>query len=272
MSEKLRVGIVNRFQAGRRYLLGDEFAAAGLSWVQVDLASAVISSDGKLESVADDVDVFIWRLSEGVAAAALPLRTALQRRGVLVNTAATIDLCADKWQTHLALLAAGVPSLETLWVPPGGAVPSFGARTIFKPSCGAGGRDVRFALPGERLNRDATEAWIAQPWVGRDEDHVRVLVVNDKAVKTYRRVRTDASPVIVNNVEAGAVRVDHHDSEAVEVALAASAAVGAEIAGVDLVPGPWRVLEVNSNPGVPPDSVPAVAAELVKVFRRVTGS
>jgi glutathione synthase/RimK-type ligase-like ATP-grasp enzyme len=208
--------------------------------------------------------VFLWRLSENVAAATKPLALALETLAPLINSTATREICSDKWATYRTLAAAGVPVLDTMWLAPGAQVPHLGNRTVVKPAGGAGGRDVRIATADDRIDAATRESWIAQPYVGSEERHLRVLVIGGSVVTAYGR--TAASDHVANNIEAGGSRIAARDAAAEALALDVASLLQAGIAGVDLVPDPWRVLEVNSSPGIPPDAIDAAAEALAALL------
>jgi glutathione synthase/RimK-type ligase-like ATP-grasp enzyme len=261
----MRVGVVNRFPEGA-YALGDALVANGAELTLIPLTDCSVGSDGVVTGVdVAGVDVFLWRLSENITAATRPLGRALEAVAPMSNPVSVQALCSDKWETYRALTAAGVPALETVWVAPGARVPVLGDRTVVKPSGGAGGRDVRIAGIDDVVIPTTRESWIAQAWVGPDNRHVRVLVIAGEIVGSYRRISKDGA--IVNNIEAGGIRIPYRDAMAEELALNAALAVGADIVGVDLVPDPWRVLELNSNPGIPPEMIIPAAKALMSALQ-----
>jgi RimK family alpha-L-glutamate ligase len=97
---------------------------------------------------------------------------------------------------------------------------------------------------------------------------LRAFVIGGRVVAAMRRHgRGDWRTNVAQGGRAEPARVA--DDEA-ELAVRAAAAVGADAAGVDLLPGPageWYVLEVNAVPGwraIAPVSGLDVAAEMVR--------
>lgn len=204
-----------------------------------------------------------WRLALnreiGQVRAAYAART-LESNGVLVvNDAAAIEVCGDKWRTSLALTAAGVPVPRTALglTPQAGlaALDEIGYPALIKPLVGSWGRlivelrDRRMAqdvfeyvaaLPGPQSHLVYVQELIAKP--GRD---IRAIVLGGELLGATYRIADG----IKTNVARGA-RTERCEETAdiAKLAVAAAAAVGAEIAAVDLVEdssGQLLVLEVN---------------------------
>jgi [lysine-biosynthesis-protein LysW]--L-2-aminoadipate ligase len=179
--------------------------------------------------------------------------------GTVVNSAAATETCGDKWRTSLALRAAGLPTPRTaLGLTPNAALAALdaiGYPAVVKPLVGSWGRLVTRvpdrqlaatvmeyldALPTPQSRIVYVQELIAKP--GRD---IRVIVVGGDAVgATYRhgdQWRT--------NVARGAEsRPCPLTTGLAELAVRAAEAVGAEVAGVDIVEnddGELFVLEVN---------------------------
>ncbi|GAB2793997.1 RimK family alpha-L-glutamate ligase [Amycolatopsis magusensis] len=177
----------------------------------------------------------------------------------VVNSAASTELCGDKWRTSLALFAAGVPTPRTaLALTPEAALVTLdemGYPAVIKPLVGSWGRLVTLvpdrqtaatvleyvaALPSPR-----SHVVYAQRFVRKADRDLRVIVVGGEVLgATYRRGdgwRT--------NVKRGAASEPCAVTpELAELAAAAAGCVGVDIAGVDLVECPNEgllVLEVN---------------------------
>ncbi|MEV0681644.1 RimK family alpha-L-glutamate ligase [Actinosynnema sp. NPDC050436] len=177
----------------------------------------------------------------------------------VVNSAAATEVCGDKWRTSVALSAAGVPTPRTaLALTPEAALDAMediGYPAVIKPLVGSWGRLVSLipdrhtattvlehvaALPGPRSHVVYVQECV--PDLARD---LRVVVVGGEVVgATYRR-----SSGWRTNVARGAVSEPCPvTTELTKAALAATTAVAADIAGVDLVEGAdgeLLVLEVN---------------------------
>jgi [lysine-biosynthesis-protein LysW]--L-2-aminoadipate ligase len=182
----------------------------------------------------------------------------LEGRGLpVLNPPFALLLAHDKLATPAALAAAALPHPRTraLFDPVGR--PPLPFPFVVKPRYGSWGRDVLLCTD-ERAYRRAvatlrTRAWFASsgavvqelvPPLGHD---LRVVVAAGDVIGAIKRVARPGE--WRTNVALGATRVPAHPSPAAcELALAAAAAIGADLVGVDLMPvGPGRyvVLELN---------------------------
>lgn len=179
----------------------------------------------------------------------------------MVNPASAIEICGDKWRTSLQLRRCGVPTPDScLALSPQAALEAMqelGFPVVVKPLTGSWGRlvtpirdqetaeivlDYIAALPGPQAHLVYLQRLVAKP--GRD---LRVVVVGDQAVGAiYRR-----SDRWRTNVSLGAQPLPCAlTTELAQLATAAARAVGATVAGVDLIEGTdgrLSVLEVNAG-------------------------
>ncbi|MBL1084104.1 RimK family alpha-L-glutamate ligase [Streptomyces actinomycinicus] len=219
---------------------------------------------------------------------ALYAASALESAGTKVlNTAAATAVCGDKWQTTAALTAHGVPTPETVLALTPEAAPSaleqIGYPAVIKPLVGSWGRLVtRVTDPAmaaavlehlAALPSPQSHIVYVQREVAKADRDIRVLVVGGRAVgATYRR-----SEQWRTNVARGAVSERCPlDPALTALAVSAADAVGAHIAGVDLLQDPdgrLTVLEVNDrvefrglqqSHGTDIDAADALAALLIE--------
>jgi [lysine-biosynthesis-protein LysW]--L-2-aminoadipate ligase len=178
---------------------------------------------------------------------------------VVLNDAAAIETCGDKWRTSLALTACGIPTPRTaLGLTPQAALSALdeiGYPALIKPLVGSWGRLIAelrdaamardlfeyvAALPGPQSHIVYVQELIAKP--GRD---IRAIVLGGELLGASYRIAEGTR----TNVARGArTEPCEQTSEVAKLAVAAAAAVGAEIAAVDLVEdtsGQLLVLEVN---------------------------
>ncbi|PRX96506.1 RimK family alpha-L-glutamate ligase [Allonocardiopsis opalescens] len=199
---------------------------------------------------------------EIAASRALYTARSLEAHGeTVVNSAAATEVCTDKWRTSLALRAAGVPSPPAvIAMTPQAALAALdeqlGYPAVLKPLVGSWGRMVSL-LPDRRTaqtvleyvgERPAPQARLVylQRFVPKPDRDIRVLVAGGAAVAASFRTgewRTNA---------ALGGRSSHCPlgPDLAELALAAARAVGAELAGVDVIEdeaGGLHVLEVNDR-------------------------
>jgi [lysine-biosynthesis-protein LysW]---L-2-aminoadipate ligase len=186
----------------------------------------------------------------------------LESRGtVVINESAAITRCGDKWLTTRALLEAGVPTPRTvLALTPEAALEELertGVPMVIKPLTGSWGRRIGRLddLDSARLVLDHVAALPSpqshivylQEEVRDVEADVRLLVVGDEVVGACCRT----GPGLRKNVALGGTSARYQPAEeTVKVALRAATAVGADLAGVDVLVTPDRgpfVLEVNAG-------------------------
>ncbi|SHF57052.1 [lysine-biosynthesis-protein LysW]---L-2-aminoadipate ligase [Jatrophihabitans endophyticus] len=190
------------------------------------------------------------------------LADAWESAGVRVlNPARTTTVCGNKWATAQALRTAGVPTPATrLALTPEAALDAadeLGYPVVVKPLVGSWGRLVAVlrdpivastvldhvaALPAPEAHIVLLQQFVDKP--GRD---IRVLVAGGRAVAaSYRYSEADRT----NVGRGGRVEPCPLDDALARLAVAAAAAVAADLAGVDIVEGPdgeRLVLEVNDR-------------------------
>lgn len=203
----------------------------------------------------------------------------LQARGVVVlNPPAAVEACVDKYLASARLAAAGLPIPPTAVCQHADAAfeafAALGGDVVVKPLFGSEGRGiVRVADPEtawrvfRTLERTQAVLYLQQfvPHPGWD---LRAFAVGGRVLAAMRRfARGDWRTNVAQGGRAEPVRLGAAEEE---LALRAAAAVGAPVAGVDLLPGPGGelyVIEVNAVPGwraLAPVTGVDVAAELVR--------
>jgi RimK family alpha-L-glutamate ligase len=169
----------------------------------------------------------------------------------LLNSRAALVRSHDKLRTARALVAARIPHPKTVHLRHDRAPLGLRPPLVLKPRYGSWGIDV-FRCGDDRALTAALEAVRARRWFrrggallqelvasnGRD---VRLLVANGRVVGGVQRVAPEG-------VSLGATRIPvDPTSEMCRLAIAAAAAVGADLVGVDLLPvrDGYVVLETN---------------------------
>lgn len=204
---------------------------------------ARIVPNGSLEQIIYRVDALHWIEDSGVT---------------VLNSPRAIERCVDKFYTSAILQGAGLPTPETVVCErPDDAAAAFRelGDVIVKPLFGSMGLGmVRVADPetAYRVFR-ALEAIRAVYYLQRTIEHggrdVRAFVVGDRVLGAIER----SAPGWRTNVSRGAsARPIELPDEWADLALRAARAVGADYAGVDLIPGldgTVHVIEVNAIPG-----------------------
>ncbi len=243
------------------------YDARGAETVRLDLAVCEFSTsrpDGVdlpgFDSLPDVVHV---RTMSGGSFEAITRRLgvlhAMQRLGVRVlNNARAIEACVDKSMTSFLIAQAGIATPDT-W-----ALESFErARAladrecvkgplVLKPLFGAQGKGLQLVRgPHDLPPPDATGGvYYLQRFEsvgGEDFRDYRVFVCGGQVVASMMR----RAPTWITNVKQGGEPFAvARDPQLEALAIAAAHAVGAEIAGVDLIVGAEgpKVLEVNSMP------------------------
>jgi tetrahydromethanopterin:alpha-L-glutamate ligase len=203
----------------------------------------------------------------------------LRARGVTVlNPPAAVETCVDKYLASARLEAAGLRVPPTVVCQHADAAleafAALGGDVVVKPLFGSEGRGmVRVADPEmawrtfRALERLQAVLYLQQfvPHPGWD---LRLFVLDGRVLAAMRRrAHGDWRTNVAQGGTAEPVRPGGAEEE---IALRAAAALGAVVAGVDLLPGPdgaWYVLEVNAVPGwraLAPVAGVDVAAALVR--------
>ena len=247
-----------------------ELSSDRTSLLDADAVLARIIPNGSLEQIIYRVDALHW----------------LEDRGVpVMNSPKAIERSVDKFYTTALLHEAGLPTPETVvcegTAAAAAAVAAMG-EAIIKPLFGSMGHGmVRVSDPDVafRVLR-SLEQTRAVFYVQRAIDHsgtdVRVLVVGGRVLGAIERRATDGG--WRTNVSRGGIAQPFDLPAAwAQLAVRAAAAVGADYAGVDLLPSSDAgvyVLEVNGIPGwqglqraTGIDVAPAIVAHLEQRVR-----
>jgi RimK family alpha-L-glutamate ligase len=184
-----------------------------------------------------------------------------QARGVVVlNPPRAVETCVDKYLATAKLEAAG------LHVPPtvvcqhaDAALEAFaalGGDVVVKPLFGSEGRgmvrvsDVEMAWRVFRTLERTQNILYVQKFISHPGWDLRAFVLGGRVLTAMRRFSNgDWRTNVAQGGRGESVRLN---AEEERLALRAAAALGAPMAGVDLLPGPqgeWYVLEVNAVPG-----------------------
>jgi ribosomal protein S6--L-glutamate ligase len=185
----------------------------------------------------------------------------LEARGIpVLNPPRAVEVCVDKYLASAKLEAAGLRVPPTIVCQHADAAleafAQLGGDVIVKPLFGSEGRGmVRVADPDlawrtfRTLERTQCVLYLQQ-YIAHPGWDLRVFVMGDKVLTAMRRRANGGWRT--NVAQGGSAETLQLGSEQEELALRATRAVGAVVAGVDLLPGPtgeWYVLEVNAVPG-----------------------
>jgi len=184
----------------------------------------------------------------------------LENAGVrVINSPTAIERTVDKYYTSTLLEDAGLPTPRTVVTEQfQDAVDAFqelGGDVVVKPIFGAEGRGmVRVSDPDTayrvfRALELGRYIYYLQAFVPHNQEDIRVFVVGNRAVAGMVR-RADSWKT---NVAQGAQAVPFPvDEELAALSVRAARALGADYAGVDILPtedGEYTVVEVNGIPG-----------------------
>jgi len=216
-----------------------------ISLLDADVVLARIIPGGSLEQLIYRVDALHW----------------IEDRGVrVVNSPRAIERSVDKFFTTTLLHDAGLLVPETVVCErPGEAMAAIAAMrdVVIKPIVGSLGQGMVRVSDRDTAMRivRALDQIKAVFYVQRAIDHggrdLRVFVVGGRVIGTIER-RAPAGEWRTNVAIGGSARRIEVSPEVETIALRAAAAVGADYAGVDVLPaldGSMYVLEVNGIPG-----------------------
>jgi ribosomal protein S6--L-glutamate ligase len=222
-----------------------QLSSARASILDADAVLARIIPIGSLEQIIYRVDALHWAEERGVP---------------VMNSPRAIERCVDKFYTTALLQEAGLPVPETV-VCESAAAALAALRVmgdaIIKPIFGSLGHGmVRVSDPDVALRVvEPLEQVSSVFYVQRTVDHggrdIRVFVVGGRVVGAIERTAA-AGEWRTNVSRGGSARPFVLPPAWERMALGATAAVGADYAGVDLLPsrdGQVFVLEVNGIPG-----------------------
>jgi ribosomal protein S6--L-glutamate ligase len=260
LAERGHIGIVLPYE---RLLARLGSADTGLSSEQApiltaDAVLARIIPSGSLEQIIYRVDALHWIEEHGVP---------------VMNSPRAIERSVDKFYTDARLHEAGLPTPETvvcetvaaameavrtmLGRKASGEDPAFENAVIIKPIFGSMGHglvrvsDPEVAFRVTKSLEQLRSVFYIQCAVDHGGRDIRVFIVGGRVVGAIER-RAAAGEWRTNIALGGTARPFELPREWEKLALAAAAAMGAEYAGVDLLPsreGPVFVLEVNAIPG-----------------------
>ena len=223
----------------------DTLTSTSHELLDTDAVLARIIPNGSLEQIIYRVDALHWLEDHGVP---------------VMNSPRAIERCVDKFYTSALLREAGLDTPETVvceGVDDAMAAMRAMGDVIIKPLFGSMGHGmVRVSDPDTafRVIRalDVTRpVFYIQRVIDHDGADVRAFVVGDRVVAAIERRARDGG--WRTNVSLGGdARAVELSAASCTLALRAARAVGADYAGVDLLPardGTVYALEVNGIPG-----------------------
>jgi ribosomal protein S6--L-glutamate ligase len=250
LAERGHTGQVLRYEPlvarlGTRRGPAGGLSSDGAPLFEADAVLARIVPLGSLEQIIYRVDALHWIEDHGVP---------------VMNSPRALERSIDKFYTTALLEEAGLPTPETVACESAAdalsAVRAMGD-VVIKPIFGGMGHGiVRVSDPDVAFRvaqslEQIRAVFYVQRFVGPGGCDVRVFVVAGRAIGAIER-RAPAGEWRTNVSRAGTARPFELPPAWVDLAVRAAASVGADYAGVDLLPAPDGgafVLEVNAVPG-----------------------
>jgi len=231
--------LASELRADRLRITAGEFDVS-----QADAVLVRTMPPGSLEQV-----VFRMDLLARLEAAGTPV----------INPPKALEAAVDKFLASTLLAAAGLATPDTLVCQTADqameAFARLGGDVVLKPLFGSEGRgiarleDEALALRAFKLLEPLGAVLYLQRFIQHEGFDLRLLVVGDRVLAMRRRNPLDWR----TNISRGATAEPFEpDGDLIEMARRAAAAVGAPVAGVDLLPGcdgRLYTLEVNAVPG-----------------------
>lgn len=212
----------------------------------------------------DDLDVVMVRAIPGGSLEQVIFRmdalSRLEAAGVrVVNSARVIEQTVDKYYTSWLLEQAGLPTPRTVVVErfddAMAAFEALGGDVVVKPIFGSEGKGiVRISDPDIayrvfRAHELSGFVFYLQEFVPHGRRDIRVFVIGGKVAAAMDRVGNGWRTNVSQGAQGQPLDLDE---ELTDMALRAADVVGAEYAGVDILPleaGGHVVIEVNGIPG-----------------------
>lgn len=179
--------------------------------------------------------------------------------GVVINPARAIEVAVDKFLTSAKLQQAGLLTPRTIVCQTADdamvAFEKLGGDVVLKPIFGSEGRgitrlnDAALALRAFKMLAQLGAVLYVQEFIEHEGCDIRLLLIGERVLAMRRRNLLDWRTNISRGAKAEAFTPD---DALISTARRAAAAVGAPLAGVDLLPGRdgrLYALEVNAVPG-----------------------
>jgi RimK family alpha-L-glutamate ligase len=212
----------------------------------------------------EQYDAFFVRLIPGGSLEQVIFRVdalhRLENAGVrIINPPAVIERTVDKYYTSTLLEDAGLPTPRTVVTEQfSDAMDAFhelGGDVVVKPIFGSEGRGMARVSDPDTAYRvfRALElgryVYYLQAFIPHHQEDIRVFVIGGEAVAAMVRRGKTWKTNVAQGAKAEAVTLD---AELRELSTRAAEALGADYAGVDILPaedGRFTVIEINGIPG-----------------------
>jgi ribosomal protein S6--L-glutamate ligase len=261
-------------------------AALGHEAVPVDFRRIAAAVRAKANSLADFDGVLVRTMPPGSLEQVVFRMDVLHRleaHGIpVLNPPRTLETCVDKFLASAQLEAQGLPMPPTIVCQDADAAleafADLGSDVVVKPLFGSEGRgmvrvsNTDLAWRAFRTLERLQCVIYLQKFISHPGWDVRAFVLAGRVLAAMRRHSHGGWRT--NVAQGGRVEAVHLSPEEDQLALRAAAAVGALVAGIDLLQGPdgeWYVLEVNAVPGwraLAPATGTDVAREIITFATR----
>jgi len=188
------------------------------------------------------------------------LLQAFTNKRYMLNPPRAVETCVDKYLTDVRLHEANLPTPLTVVCQNTedamAAFESLGRNVVVKPLFGSEGRGMmrvdnhELAWRTFRAIEQTGGVLYLQEFVDHEGWDARIFVLNQRPLAAM--VRRNSMDWRTNVAQGGTTERYEPPADVVDLALRASAATGAIVAGVDLIQdrlGEWLVVEVNAVPG-----------------------
>jgi len=265
----MKIAILGKANAWYTKALQAAFAAHGItapSFPVTGLAASLGSESGFHidNEPLDDFDAVIVRAIPGGSLEQLIFRMdalhGLEAAGVrVINSASALERGVDKYYTLALIKGMGVPVPDTIvterFQDAMSAFETLGGDVVVKPLFGSEGRGIVRVCDRETAYRvfRALELgryiYYLQQYLPHGCEDIRVFVIGDRAVAAMRRRGETWKANMSYGAKAVPLKID---KKLEQMSLDAVKALGAEYAGVDILPvdgGGYSLIEVNTIPG-----------------------
>lgn len=265
----MRIGILGHRGGWHAAALQDALARRGIKAPFFNITQLTarlaarpwLAADGE---PLEDYDVIFVRLIPGGSLEQVIFRVdalhRLENAGVrVINSPTVIERAVDKYYTSTLLEDAGLPTPRTVvaerFDDAMDAFRELGGDVVVKPLFGSLGRgmtrvsDPDVAYRVFRALELGRYVYYLQEFIPHHHQDIRVFVIGDQAVAAMVRHGDSWKTNVAQGAEATALPLD---DQLRAMSLRATRALGAEYAGVDLLPlegGGYTVIEINGIPG-----------------------
>lgn len=231
--------------------------------IQIDLSNVLLGITSSLEfynksEKIDQIDVALARITARDFFVIDALKKLEAQKTIVINQAQVFEKAYDKFRTSLALKQAGLPIPKTYltrsYEQAVEAIKKIGTPVVFKPTTGAGGQGVVKAQIFEdacsiaEILANIESPLYIQELIPTDRD-IRTFVIGDEVISAIYRVAAKSWKTSIS--QGGRAELCPLTDELTNLSLKAAKAIGAEIAGIDLIESKdgYKILEVNTSPG-----------------------